>query len=67
MGEVWTNGGARPKTSYATRARTHEPPLVLSMRLDAAASVRPDDTIDLVVDLGKLHFFDVDTGETIDK
>jgi multiple sugar transport system ATP-binding protein len=34
-------------------------------RLDAAASVRADDTIDLAVDLRKLHFFDLDSGEAI--
>jgi multiple sugar transport system ATP-binding protein len=34
-------------------------------RLDASASVRPDDTIDLAVDLRKLHFFDLDSGQTI--
>jgi multiple sugar transport system ATP-binding protein len=34
-------------------------------RLDASASVRPDDTIDLAVDLRKLHFFDLDNGQAI--
>jgi multiple sugar transport system ATP-binding protein len=34
-------------------------------RLDAAARVRPDDQIELAVDLGKLHFFDLETGEAI--
>jgi multiple sugar transport system ATP-binding protein len=34
-------------------------------RLDAAASVRADDAIDLAVDLRKLHFFDLDSGASI--
>jgi multiple sugar transport system ATP-binding protein len=34
-------------------------------RLDAAASVRPDDSIDLAVDARKLHFFDLESGEAI--
>jgi multiple sugar transport system ATP-binding protein len=31
-------------------------------RLDASASVRPDDTVELAVDTRKLHFFDLETG-----
>jgi multiple sugar transport system ATP-binding protein len=38
---------------------------LLVARLDASASVRPDDVVDLAVDLRKLHFFDLDSGETI--
>jgi multiple sugar transport system ATP-binding protein len=38
---------------------------VVVARLDAAATVRPDDVIELAVDLKKLHFFDLDSGETI--
>jgi multiple sugar transport system ATP-binding protein len=38
---------------------------MLVARLDASASVRPDDAIDVAVDLRKLHFFDLDSGETI--
>jgi multiple sugar transport system ATP-binding protein len=38
---------------------------MLVARLDAAASVRPDDVIDLSVDLPKLHFFVLESGETI--
>ena len=34
-------------------------------RLDASASVRPDDAIDLAVDVRRLHFFDLDSGEAI--
>jgi multiple sugar transport system ATP-binding protein len=34
-------------------------------RLDAAASVRTDDVIDLDVNLRRLHFFDLDNGESI--
>ena len=34
-------------------------------RLDASASVRPDDVIDLAVDVRRLHFFDLDSGEAI--
>jgi hypothetical protein len=34
-------------------------------RLDASATVRPDDVIDLAIDLRRLHFFDLDSGETI--
>ena len=34
-------------------------------RLDASATVRPDDSIDLAVDVRKLHFFDLETGEAI--
>ena len=37
----------------------------LVARLDASASVRPDDAIELAVDLRKLHFFDLDSGATI--
>jgi multiple sugar transport system ATP-binding protein len=38
---------------------------LLVARLDASASVRPDDVVDLAVDLRKLHFFDLESGETI--
>jgi multiple sugar transport system ATP-binding protein len=34
-------------------------------RLDASASVRPDDPIELAVDLRHLHFFDLVSGEAI--
>ena len=37
----------------------------LVARLDASASVRPDDVIDLSVDLPKLHFFELESGVTI--
>jgi multiple sugar transport system ATP-binding protein len=37
----------------------------LVARLDASASVRPDDVIELAVDLPKLHFFDLESGATI--
>ena len=33
-------------------------------RLDASAAVRPDDQIELAVDVRRLHFFDLETGET---
>jgi multiple sugar transport system ATP-binding protein len=32
-------------------------------RLDASARLRPDDPIELAVDLRRLHFFDLETGE----
>src|SRR4051794_4606244 len=32
-------------------------------RLDASATVRPDDQIELAVDVRRLHFFDLETGE----
>jgi multiple sugar transport system ATP-binding protein len=38
---------------------------MLVARLDASASVRQDDTIDLAVNVRKLHFFDLDSGATI--
>src|SRR4051794_1570912 len=34
-------------------------------RLDASASIRPDDVVDLTVDLRKLHFFELDSGASI--
>jgi multiple sugar transport system ATP-binding protein len=34
-------------------------------RLDASAKVRPDDSIELAIDLRRLHFFDLDSGKTI--
>jgi multiple sugar transport system ATP-binding protein len=34
-------------------------------RLEASASVRPDEPIELAVDLRQLHFFDLGTGEAI--
>jgi multiple sugar transport system ATP-binding protein len=37
----------------------------LVARLEASASVRPDDVIELAVDLPKLHFFDLESGATI--
>ena len=37
----------------------------LVARLDAATSVRPDDAVELAVDLRKLHFFDLASGATI--
>ena len=38
---------------------------ILIARLDASASVRPEDVIELAVDLRKLHFFDLESGATI--
>jgi multiple sugar transport system ATP-binding protein len=38
---------------------------LLIARLDASASLRPEDVIELAVDLRKLHFFDLDSGSTI--
>jgi multiple sugar transport system ATP-binding protein len=37
----------------------------LIARLNASASVRPDDVIELSVDLPKLHFFEIESGATI--
>jgi multiple sugar transport system ATP-binding protein len=37
----------------------------LVARLDASATLRPDERVELTVDLRKLHFFDLNTGETI--
>jgi multiple sugar transport system ATP-binding protein len=37
----------------------------LVARLDASTRVRPDQTVELAVDLGKLHFFDLASGATI--
>jgi multiple sugar transport system ATP-binding protein len=37
----------------------------LVARLDASAAVRPGETVELDVDLRKLHFFDLETGATI--
>jgi multiple sugar transport system ATP-binding protein len=37
----------------------------LVARLDASASLRPDEPVELAVDLGKLHFFDLASGATI--
>ena len=34
-------------------------------RLDPGARVHPDDTIELAVDLRRLHFFDLDSGQSI--
>jgi multiple sugar transport system ATP-binding protein len=34
-------------------------------RLESSATVRPDDPIELAVDLRRLHFFDLDTGQAI--
>jgi multiple sugar transport system ATP-binding protein len=39
---------------------------MLVARLDASASLRPDETVELAVDVRKLHFFDLETGATID-
>jgi multiple sugar transport system ATP-binding protein len=38
---------------------------LLIARLDASASVRPEDVVDLSVDLPKLHFFELESGATI--
>jgi multiple sugar transport system ATP-binding protein len=37
----------------------------LVAKLDASESLRPDDVIELAVDLRKLHFFDLESGATI--
>src|SRR5581483_8825232 len=37
----------------------------LVARLDASASLRPEDVVDLSVDVRKLHFFDLESGATI--
>jgi multiple sugar transport system ATP-binding protein len=34
-------------------------------RLEPSAKVRPDDTVELVVDLRRLHFFDLESGQAI--
>jgi multiple sugar transport system ATP-binding protein len=41
------------------------PRAMVVARLDASASVRPEATVELAVDLRKLHFFDLETGATI--
>jgi multiple sugar transport system ATP-binding protein len=38
---------------------------LLVARLEASATVRPDEALDLSVDLRRLHFFDLDSGESI--
>jgi hypothetical protein len=38
---------------------------VVVARLEASAKVRPDEPIELTVDLSHLHFFDLDSGEAI--
>jgi multiple sugar transport system ATP-binding protein len=38
---------------------------MLVARLDASARLRPEETVELAVDLLKLHFFDLETGATI--
>jgi multiple sugar transport system ATP-binding protein len=38
---------------------------ILTARLDASARVRPDEPIELAVDLRHLHFFDLGSGEAI--
>ena len=38
---------------------------MLVARLDASASLRPEETVELAVDLRKLHFFDLESGATI--
>jgi multiple sugar transport system ATP-binding protein len=38
---------------------------LLVARLDASARVRTDETVDLSVDLGRLHFFDLESGQSI--
>jgi multiple sugar transport system ATP-binding protein len=48
----------RTDTDGAARA-------TLVARLEASASLRPDETVELAIDLGKLHFFDLETGATI--
>jgi multiple sugar transport system ATP-binding protein len=37
----------------------------LVARLDPSTRMREDDVVELTVDLGKLHFFDLDSGATI--
>jgi multiple sugar transport system ATP-binding protein len=39
---------------------------IVVARLDAGATVRPEDSIELAVDVRRLHFFDLDSGEAID-
>jgi multiple sugar transport system ATP-binding protein len=38
---------------------------LLVARLDASARLRTDEALDLTVDLGRLHFFDLDSGQSI--
>ena len=52
LAEIKTDAGGVPRATVVAR-------------LDAAARVRPDDTIDLDVDLKRLHFFDLETGDAI--
>ncbi|HEY1512673.1 MAG TPA: sn-glycerol-3-phosphate ABC transporter ATP-binding protein UgpC [Gaiellaceae bacterium] len=52
LAEIKTDAGGAPRATVVAR-------------LDAAARVRPDDTIDLDVDLKRLHFFDLETGDAI--
>jgi multiple sugar transport system ATP-binding protein len=52
LAEIKTDAGGVPRATVVAR-------------LDAAARVRPDDPIDLDVDLKRLHFFDLETGDAI--
>ena len=52
LAKIKTDAGGAPRATVVAR-------------LDAAARVRPDDPIDLDVDLKRLHFFDLETGDAI--
>jgi multiple sugar transport system ATP-binding protein len=47
------------------RSDTDGDRVMVVARLAASASVRPDETVELAVDLQNLHFFDLGTGATI--
>ena len=45
--------------------RDGSPRALVVARLDASSAVRPEQTVELSVDLGRLHFFDLETGASI--
>jgi multiple sugar transport system ATP-binding protein len=64
--EVLEGGEADAVVAQEMRTDAEEHRTVLVCSFDPSSTVRPDDVAELAVDVRRLHFFDLETGEALD-
>jgi multiple sugar transport system ATP-binding protein len=63
--EGLVDDGEEAQDLAGLKSEGEESRALLVARLDASTTVRPDERVELAVDLRKLHFFDLDSGSAI--